>query len=188
MYSSGSSNTSATPAAAAPASRATGARGRTPTAASAERTTGTRAARGAPRPTGERRRLSRRQWAGPSTSAAYIPSSATVNPTVRSVRASRPTPGRSVQSPHEAGSALGGTSPFHSMTSAASGPSASASIAPPAAPRPGRSGGTPTGEAQKREARPRGEGRFQKPRLPQPDPDDPAPPRRDQVVQRRLRR
>src|SRR5918992_783416 len=133
MYSSGSSNTSAPPGAAAPASRATGARGRTPTAASAERTTGTRAARSAPRPTGERRRLSRRHWAGPSTSAAYIPSSATVNPTARSVRASRPTPGRSVQSPHEAGSALGGTSPFHSTTSAASGTSARPSAAPPTA-------------------------------------------------------
>src|SRR5918996_678029 len=133
MYSSASSSTGETPPAAAPARRATGAGGRTPTAASAERTTGTRAARSAPRPTGERRRLNRRQWAGPSTSAAYMPSSAPVNPTVRNVRASRPTPGRSVQSPHEAGSALGGTSPFHSTTSAASGTSARPSAAPPSA-------------------------------------------------------
>ena len=60
-----------------------------------------------------------------------------MKPTVRSVSASRPTPGRSVHSPHEAGSALGGTSPFHSTTSAASGRSARPSAANPAAIRTG---------------------------------------------------
>src|SRR5918999_1221863 len=79
---------------------------------------------------------------GASTTAAYIPSSARVKPTVRSVSASRPTPGSSVQSPHDAGSALGGTSPFHSITRAASGTSESASSAPPAATRLTRSGGS----------------------------------------------
>ena len=62
---------------------------------------------------------------------------------MRSVSASGPTPGRSVQSPQDAGSALGGTSPFHSITSAASGTSASASIAPPPATRSAPPGSAP---------------------------------------------
>jgi len=55
--------------------------------------------------------------------AAYTPNSASVKPTVRSVTGSR-----SAQSPHEAGSEPGGTSPPQTATSTANGASASAAI------------------------------------------------------------